>query len=134
MISRCKGSGNTAYYYEGMELHPEWIESFESFLNEVGLPPTEKHELDRKDNNRGYVPGNVEWKTHKENMRNTRRAIFVKWNDEWMHLAHFCEIENIPYQRSKQRLKLGWSLDRIATTKESLHPEKFAGCEWEPSS
>ena len=46
--------------------------SFEQFFAEVGFKPTPKHSLDRIDNDRGYVSGNVRWATKSQQERNRR--------------------------------------------------------------
>ena len=51
-----------------------WIGSFETFLRDVGMRPSDAHSLDRIDNDRGYEPGNVRWATRAEQSRNTRRS------------------------------------------------------------
>jgi len=61
------------YQDRGIDVWQEWRESFPAFHRDMGDPPTEKHTLDRIDNERGYFPGNVRWATRKEQARNTRR-------------------------------------------------------------
>jgi hypothetical protein len=45
---------------------------FECFLEDVGPRPSPKHEIDRENNNLGYVIGNLRWVSHAENSRNHR--------------------------------------------------------------
>ena len=46
--------------------------SFEQFFAEVGLRPSSKHSLDRRDNDKGYESGNVRWATKSQQERNRR--------------------------------------------------------------
>jgi hypothetical protein len=44
----------------------EWV------LDNIGPRPSEKHSLDRVDNDQGYTPGNLRWATRSEQARNKR--------------------------------------------------------------
>ncbi len=63
------------YGGRGIKMHPDWFNwetGFEAFFNHVGAAPTKRHSIDRKDNNKGYEPGNVRWATATEQAQNTR--------------------------------------------------------------
>lgn len=60
------------YAGRGIRVHGPWKKSFQAFLKHIGPAPSSKHELDRKDTNGHYVPGNVHWVTHQENCQNRR--------------------------------------------------------------
>ena len=68
---RCKPnhSKHAHYYDRGIRFT---FTSFEQFFKEVGLRPLIKHSLDRKDNDKGYNPGNMRWATKSEQERNRR--------------------------------------------------------------
>lgn len=64
-----------AYRYyggRGLTMHPEWAESFEAFLAEVGLRPSDDLSIDRINNDLGYVPGNLRWATRSQQNQNKR--------------------------------------------------------------
>ena len=63
------------YVLRGITVASEWLPGgdgggFDRFLAHVGLRPSERHSLDRIDNDAGYMPGNVRWATQAEQVRN----------------------------------------------------------------
>lgn len=77
MKTRCLCSTSAAYRYyggRGINVCQEWIESYESFRNwAVESGYRDDLEIDRRDTNGNYEPGNCRWATRVEQMRNTRK-------------------------------------------------------------
>lgn len=77
MNHRC-GNENAAnferYGGRGITVCEEWKESFEAFLDDMGLPESSDLQLDRTDNNQGYRKDNCRWVTRKENQANRRNS------------------------------------------------------------
>ena len=93
MHQRC---GNPAaknfprYGGRGISVCREWG-LFEQFLSDMGLRPSPKHSLDRRDNDKGYCPDNCQWATigeQHENRSNTSRA---SWGGKEQPLLHIAE-------------------------------------------
>jgi hypothetical protein len=75
LIQRCTNPHAPAwknYGGRGIRVCETWLNSFESFLADVGLRPHPSLTLDRKDNDGNYEPGNVRWATRLEQTRNRR--------------------------------------------------------------
>lgn len=75
MIDRCHYLSCQAYDRyggRGIFVCDEWRHSFENFIAHMGKRPSDKHSIDRMDNNKGYAPGNCRWATDIEQARNKR--------------------------------------------------------------
>lgn len=75
MLQRCENSSNTNYQKygaRGITVCERWHD-FTLWL--ADLPPkpesTERLTLDRQDNSKGYVEGNLRWATYREQSRNS---------------------------------------------------------------
>ena len=69
---RCEQYPN--YGGRGISVCPEWRDSYERFLRDVGRRPVGRLSLDRIDNDGNYEPGNVRWATASQQMRNIRKG------------------------------------------------------------
>ncbi len=78
MIQRCENSKASQFHNyggRGITVCGRWRSSFEAFLDDVPARPSNKHSLDRIDNNGNYEPGNVRWATMLEQSNNTRKNV-----------------------------------------------------------
>jgi len=69
--AKAKPKDRANYFERGIGVCERW-QVFELFLEDAGRRPSERHSLDRIDNNKGYEPGNVRWATVYEQVRNRR--------------------------------------------------------------
>lgn len=66
------------YVQRGIDVHPDWLYSFEAFRDAVGSRPSKGHTLDRINNDEGYRPGNVRWATREEQANNRVDNVFIE--------------------------------------------------------
>lgn len=75
MKVRCYDTENKNYPKyggRGITVCQQWLDSFETFATDMGLPPTSQHTLDRKNNELGYSSENCRWATGTEQCLNRR--------------------------------------------------------------
>lgn len=111
----------------GITICDEWANSFEAFFTDMGMPPTPEHELDRKDNSKGYSKENCRWATKKENNRNRRDSRIMEIKGEKMTMIAASERYSVPYTTLHMRLSQGWSDEKAALT-----PVRFRGPNLKP--
>ncbi len=78
------------YGARGIQVFDLWrtdAGAFCTYIRSVlGPRPSRKHSLDRKDNDRGYEPGNLKWSTNSEQTRNSRHARLITALGKTQHL------------------------------------------------
>lgn len=120
MLNRCYCPGQTSYEDyggRGVKVCKRWRGSFEAFLEDVGLPPTRKHTLDRKDSDGHYKPDNVQWVIHKDQCRNRSSNRKLTLAGETKLLCEWAEALGIQSDTITRRIdKLGWTVEKALTT------------------
>lgn len=89
-----------------MEVEPDWLLSFKSFVDDVGVRP-QGTSLDRIDVTKGYLRGNCRWSTPREQARNKTNTIYVDFEGRQWVLINLCEELEKDYEVVRGRLKLG---------------------------
>lgn len=105
MKKRCLNSNNHAYQRyggRGISICERWLESVVNFVDDMGNRPSDKHQLDRIDNNGDYTPENCRWVLPIVNSKNKRNSKFwfvngVVYDD----IATAAKSENVSRQTIK---------------------------------
>lgn len=107
MKSRCYSPSQTKGNYKAnkIEVCEEWINSFDTFLKDLGEAPSEEYSLDRIDNNLGYCKENCRWTTQDVQCKN--RGTFNKlftYQNETKVLKDWAKHFNIKYTTLYDRI------------------------------
>jgi len=138
MKARCYNK-NTPRYSEyggrGISVCERWINSFENFLSDMGERPSNKHSLDRfPDNNGNYEPSNCRWATDFQQLRNTRRNVWIEYNGEKFVLTDLAKKLNIHYVTLRYQLRTKTILEAIEAVKNNaIKTSKFTGVSYDKS-
>ena len=112
--SRCLNPNNAAfkdYGGRGIKVCKRWLK-FENFYKDMGPKPSPKHEIDRKNNNKGYYPGNCRWSTRSQQTRNTRRNVMITYKNKTLCLTDWAILLNVKRSTLNNRLEKGWSVEK----------------------
>jgi hypothetical protein len=76
MIQRCTNPNRIAFKHygeRGIGVCDRW-KVFLNFFEDMGHPPSDKHSLERSDNDKCYEPSNCKWATAEVQSRNNRNC------------------------------------------------------------
>jgi hypothetical protein len=120
MKTRCYNPKNHKYHRygaRGIEICPEWKDSFSTFLAWALNNGYEEHlTIERKDNDGNYSPENCRWATPKEQSNNNSRNVLLTHNGRTQNITQWATELNMPYRLISGRIKLKWDTEKILTT------------------
>lgn len=117
LISRCKNPSQASYKHygnRGIKVCKRWLK-FENFYKDMGPRPSNKHEIDRKDNDKGYYPSNCRWVTRSENSRNTSKNVMITYDNKTKCLTDWAVFLGINRNTLNNRLNRGWDIETAFT-------------------
>lgn len=102
--------------YAGLEIDAELVEDPRRLFDLIGERPSPAHSLDRADNTRGYVAGNLRWATAAEQNRNRRNTIYAEIDGQRVPAIELCERHGVAPSTFRGRVRRGWPVLAAATT------------------
>lgn len=99
------------YGARGIKVCERWLNSYENFLADMGLPPTIEHQIDRIDNDGDYCPENCRWVSRTENARNRTNNKFITAFGKTMTQSQWAEETGIKRETIAMRMRRGWSAE-----------------------
>lgn len=118
MMKRCynpRTKNYKNYGGRGISVCKEW-HTFKKFFEDMRNPPSDKHSLDRINNNWNYSKANCRWATQKEQNRNTRIVRRIKYKNTNLVLIELLEKFGIKTQTYESRISRGWDMIRAIET------------------
>lgn len=105
----------TYYGGRGITISQRWLDSFDNFVEDMGMRP-EGMTLERRDNNGPYSKENCVWATRAEQGANTRIASRVSWEGSTKTIAQWERTLRWKAGTLKARLgQLGYSIEEAFT-------------------
>jgi len=110
MKTRCYNrnySGYSNYGGRGIRVCNRWLNSFANFVDDMGMPPSRLHTIERRSNSGNYTPSNCRWATRAEQARNRRTNNNVTINGVTMCRADWASRIGIGSNGLKRRINRG---------------------------
>ena len=112
MRARCYRKTHPSYKNYGArgitvdERWQEYPEGFNTFVADMGMPPAPSMTIDRVDNDGPYSPENCRWVPRREQLRNTRRTVWITIGDVTMCVADWAQHLGVHPTAIKYRARL----------------------------
>lgn len=120
-------------YYggRGIRICPEWLESFDVFVEDMGLRP-QGMTLERVDVNGDYCKENCLWASRADQTRNRRDTLTITYDGRTASLTEWATETGIPYGTLKARVqRLGYTSEQ-ALSKTVKAGKKVLGKTYPP--
>lgn len=102
----------TRYGGRGIKVCDRWKNSYENFLEDMGLPPNKESQIDRINNDGNYEPENCRWASREENAANKSNNRSISCFGKTMILSDWARETGIKRETIARRLERGWPPER----------------------
>jgi len=121
---RCINPKSTHYHDyggRGIKMCDSWLHSFDNFIKDMGPRPSNKHTIERIENDGDYELGNCKWATRKQQANNRRSNRLFEYNGISQTMQEIIDQTGIKKSTFKSRVYMGWTLDKIINTPIQEH-------------
>ena len=111
MVQRCTNPNDAGYKNyggRGITVCKKW-RTYEGFIEDMGNRPSDKHSIDRLNNDSGYSKDNCAWVDRTRQARNKRNNRFIFILGESKTLQEWSEIYKIGHSTILARIRSGWN-------------------------
>ncbi len=121
MKQRCHNPQNPKYNIyggRGIIVAKEWQDDFMAFFRHIGPRPSSRHTVERRNGNKGYVPGNVLWATRSDQNANRRDQVgwkTITYQGHKITLRDASRISGLHITTMHRRFNRGLSDKEIVT-------------------
>lgn len=108
MKFRCFNQNSDGYIHygeKGVTICDRWLESFDNFLTDMGLRPSNEHSIDRIDYDGNYEPGNCRWATVTEQNRNRSNNVVITYYGLTLLMVDWAAAFNLDRRKLRDYLK-----------------------------
>ena len=97
----------------GIKVCDEWLNSFETFLSDMGNRPSSKFKLKRIDALKNFNKENCRWVELILKPKLKKEKLMVSYNNVVLSIDEWSLKYNIEVSILKKRIKRGWPLDKV---------------------
>jgi hypothetical protein len=118
MRARCNNPKHKSFKSYGgrkIKVCDSWNE-FTNFIKDMGPKPSNRHSIERIDNDGDYCPENCKWATKKEQSNNTRQNVFILYKNNRVTIAQLARRLNCSPFTLFSRKRQGWTDEEIINT------------------
>lgn len=130
MLKRCynENCGDYPRYGgRGIRVCPRWRHNFIAFLEDMGVCPSTKYSLDRKNVNKGYNKKNCRWATAQEQGDTQSTTVRLTHRKRTKTLREWAEQAGVARATFWRRIHAGWSMERALAKPASIRGEHHGG-------
>ena len=111
------------YGGRGITICKQW-DSFETFLEDMGVKPSKDRSLERRDNNGNYEPGNCYWATRDDQENNKERSVKITYRGKTKTLTQWARELGMDYELVRSRWRYGWEADAIFREEKNVYSKE----------